>query len=151
MRVALDEARRAALEGNEPYGAVVSDGDAIVARGRNLARTTSDPTAHCEMVALRNAARELGRLDLSGLTLYTTYEPCPMCCGAILASGIEEAVIAASGYGGENYGGYSAQGLLDLIGPSARLRLTAGVLRDESLAIIAEWQAREANGAATTR
>jgi tRNA(adenine34) deaminase len=55
---------------------------------RNLVTTTFDPSAHAEIVALREAGRALQRVDFSGCVLYTTFEPCPMCCGAILASGI---------------------------------------------------------------
>lgn len=147
MRAALEEARRAADEGNEPYGAVVTDGTRVLARGRNLVATTADVTAHSEMVLIRAACVALGRLDLSGLTMYTTYEPCPMCCGAILTGGLDRVVFAASGYGGEHYGGYSASGMLDLIGPNARLTITSGVLEGDSRAIIEAWSSGRDPGA----
>jgi len=139
MHAALEEARRAAEEGNEPYGAVVADGSRIVALGRNLVATTVDVTAHSEIVAIRAACEAIGRTDLSGLSIYTSYEPCPMCCGAILASSLDRLVVAASGYSGEHYGGYSARGLLALIGPTALLAMTSGVLQAESRAIITAW------------
>ena len=88
MRAALAEAARGGAEGNIAVGSVVVRDDTVVAGGRNLEAATNDPTAHAEVVAVREASRALGRRDLSGHTLYTTFEPCPMCCGAIMASGI---------------------------------------------------------------
>ena len=67
----------------------------LIARGRNLIVTQSDPTAHAETVALRNAGNAMRHTDFSGFTLYTTFEPCPMCCGAILASGVSTLVLGA--------------------------------------------------------
>src|SRR5581483_7842579 len=87
MRAALAEAARGGAEGNVAVGSVVVRDGAVVARGRNLEAATGDPTAHAEVVAVREASRLLGRRDLSGHALYTTWEPCPMCCGAIMASG----------------------------------------------------------------
>src|SRR5215510_6592387 len=87
MHMALTEARRARDEGNDPYGAVVVRASQFVA-GRNCAATTRDPTAHSEVVAIRNAASAWSTLDLRRSVLYTSFEPCPMCCGAILVSGI---------------------------------------------------------------
>ena len=79
MQIAMEEARRGAAEGNVAVGSVVVHDDRIVARGRNLVVTESDPTAHAETVALRNAGAAVGHTDFSGFTLYTTFEPCPMC------------------------------------------------------------------------
>src|SRR5512145_3188642 len=93
MRMALEEAARGKAEGNVAVGSVVTQEDTVVARGRNLVTSTFDPTAHAETVALREAGRALQRVDLSGCMLYTTFEPCPMCCGAILASGISTLVM----------------------------------------------------------
>ena len=88
MRIALEEAERGAAEGNVAVGSILVSAEKVVTRGRNLVTSTSDPTAHAETVALRNAGEQLGHTDFSELTLYTTFEPCPMCCGAILASGV---------------------------------------------------------------
>ena len=93
MRMALDDAARGKAEGNVAVGSVITRGDTVVARGRNLVASTFDPTAHAETVALREAGRALQRADFSGCVLYTTFEPCPMCCGAILASGISTLVM----------------------------------------------------------
>ena len=78
MQVAMEEARRGAAEGNAAVGSVVVRDGKLVARGRNLVVTQSDPTAHAETVALRNAGAAMGHTDFSEFTLYTTFEPCPM-------------------------------------------------------------------------
>ncbi len=92
MRIAIDEARR----GDFPFGAVIVRDSKIVARGRNLGRTTHDPTAHGEMVAIRRALASHGPKALKGATLYTSGEPCAMCMGAILWCGFGRLVFAAS-------------------------------------------------------
>ncbi|HTG37946.1 nucleoside deaminase [Sphingomonas sp.] len=83
MRVALDAAAAAARAGEVPVGAVVTLGGAVVAIGSNAPRTTHDPTAHAEIVAIRAAARALGRERLEDCDLWVTLEPCAMCAGAI--------------------------------------------------------------------
>ena len=83
MRRALEEAEAAARGGDVPVGAVVSRGDAILGVGRNRMRDWRDPTAHAEIVALREAATALGSERLDGCDLWVTLEPCAMCAGAI--------------------------------------------------------------------
>lgn len=83
MDLALAEAARAATEGEVPVGAVVVEGDRVVATGRNRTLVDRDPTAHAEVVALREAGRLLGSERLIGCDLWVTLEPCPMCAGAI--------------------------------------------------------------------
>jgi tRNA(adenine34) deaminase len=83
MRLALDEARAAAAAGEVPVGAVVTLDGAVVARVGNAPRRLSDPTAHAEMRAIREAAGALGRDRLEGCDLWVTLEPCAMCAGAI--------------------------------------------------------------------
>ena len=95
MRIALDEARQAALDEEVPIGAVVTRDGAIVARARNAMRTASDPTAHAEVVALREAARVLGTSRLDGCDLWVTLEPCAMCAGAISLARIARLYFAA--------------------------------------------------------
>ena len=92
MRMALAEARQADF----PFGAVIVRNGSVVARGRNLGRTTGDPTAHGEMVAIRRCLADHGRTALRGSTLYTSGEPCAMCMGAILWSHVGRLVYAAS-------------------------------------------------------
>ena len=83
MRMALDEARRAAAEGEIPIGAVVVCRDTVVARAHNLTETLTDVTAHAEMQAITAAANTLGGKYLTDCTLYVTVEPCTMCAGAL--------------------------------------------------------------------
>ncbi|SMH45017.1 tRNA-adenosine deaminase [Rathayibacter oskolensis] len=96
MRSALEEARRAEEWGDVPVGAVVVDADGVViGRGRNERELHRDPTAHAEIVALREAAAARADWQLNGCTLVVTLEPCPMCAGAILAARIERVVFGA--------------------------------------------------------
>ncbi len=83
MGVALEEARAAAAMGDVPVGAVIVSKGVIIGRGRNRREVDRDPTAHAEIVALREAARGLGQWRIEA-TLYVTQEPCPMCAGAIV-------------------------------------------------------------------
>ena len=94
MAEALEEARKAAAEGEVPIGAVVVHDSRVIGRGRNARETRRDPTAHAEMLALQEAARSLGRWRLSGATVYATLEPCPMCAGALVNARIDRLVYA---------------------------------------------------------
>jgi tRNA(adenine34) deaminase len=95
MRLALDQAREAARAGEVPVGAVVMCGGEVLAASRNAMRTSADPTAHAEMVALREAAHVLGVSRLDGCDLWVTLEPCAMCAGAIALARIERLYFAA--------------------------------------------------------
>ncbi len=86
MRLALELAAGAGEAGEVPVGAVVVRDGEVVGRGANAREATGDPTAHAEMVALREAAATLGSWRLVGATLYVTLEPCPMCAGALVAA-----------------------------------------------------------------
>lgn len=83
MGLALEEARAAAARGEVPVGAVIVEGDRVVARAGNRTRELSDPTAHAEMLVIREAAAGASSERLSGMDLYVTLEPCAMCAGAI--------------------------------------------------------------------
>ena len=95
MRAALDEAARARDAGEVPIGAVVALDDAIVGRGFNQPIGSSDPTAHAEIVALRDAARRIGNYRLVGATLCVTIEPCIMCVGALVQARVARLVFGA--------------------------------------------------------
>ncbi len=95
MAVALEEARAAAGEGEVPVGAVLVRGDEPLARNHNRTRELTDPTAHAEILVLRDAAAQLGDWRLVDCTLYVTLEPCAMCAGAIVLARLERLVIAA--------------------------------------------------------
>jgi tRNA(adenine34) deaminase len=96
MAVALDEARTAAAHGDVPIGAVIVRDGAIVARRHNEREVRQDPTAHAEVLAIRDVAEELGRWRLDDCTLYVTLEPCVMCAGAIVNARIARLVYGAA-------------------------------------------------------
>ena len=132
MRIALEEAERGAAEGNVAVGSILVSAEKVVARGRNLVTSTSDPTAHAETVALRNAGEQFGHTDFSKLTLYTTFEPCPMCCGAILASGVHTLVMGARhDLTQSNWGAYTVETLLELTNKESQLTVITGILTRE--------------------
>lgn len=93
MRAALEEADRAAALGEVPVGAVlVGPNDALLAAGHNLRETNADPTAHAEIVAMRDAAKARGLWRLEDTTLYVTLEPCAMCAGALVNARVARVV-----------------------------------------------------------
>jgi len=96
MRLALAEAEAALVTGDVPVGAVVLDPDGtVVGRGRNLREADGDPTAHAEIVALRQAAKARGTWRLDGCTLVVTLEPCTMCAGALVLARVGRLVFGA--------------------------------------------------------
>jgi tRNA(adenine34) deaminase len=104
MRRALLAAESAAEKGEVPVGAVVARGDDVLAIAANEREATGDPTAHAELLAIRRAAAALGGWRLTGCTLYSTLEPCPMCAGAAHAARLDRLVFATpdpkAGYAG---------------------------------------------------
>ncbi len=131
MRIALAQARRADF----PFGAVIVRDGREIARGRNLGRTRHDPTAHGEMVAIRDCVAKHGGAALRGSTLYTTGEPCAMCMGAILWSHMGRLVFAASltqlATKIDQIMLTSAE--LAAKAPFAPIKITGGVLADEAM------------------
>jgi tRNA(adenine34) deaminase len=136
MRMAIAEAAR----GDFPFGAVIVRDGEVLSTGRNLGRTTNDPTAHGEMVAIRRFVAVRPAAELQGTTLYTSGEPCPMCMSAILWCGIGRVVFAAS-----------LDELATKIGqimltsrrvadaaPFATVAITGGVLSAEALALFSK-------------
>ncbi len=96
MHLALEEARIAAAEGEIPVGAVLIKNGEVIARAHNRRENDHDPTAHAEVLCMRQAARVLGDWRLRGCTLYVTLEPCPMCAGAMVMSQLSRCVYGAS-------------------------------------------------------
>lgn len=92
MQEAIKEAEKAFALGEVPVGAVVVRGGEIIGRGHNLREAHRDPTAHAEIIAIRQASRTLNNWRLTGCSLYVTVEPCPMCAGAIVLSRISTVV-----------------------------------------------------------
>ena len=95
MRLALEEARLAAAAGEVPVGAVVVSEGKVIAAAHNQPISSSDPTAHAEIVALREAGRAMGNYRLTGASLYVTVEPCMMCVGAMIHARIATVVFGA--------------------------------------------------------
>ncbi len=95
MRLALEQARAAASEGEVPVGAVVVRGDDIVGRGHNRTLARLNATAHAEMLAIAEASAALGSQRLDGCRMYVTLEPCPMCAGAIVNARLDELIFGA--------------------------------------------------------
>ncbi|MGY6499770.1 MAG: tRNA adenosine(34) deaminase TadA [Acidimicrobiales bacterium] len=135
MQIALDEARAAIAHGDVPIGAVVLHEGRVVARRHNERERTGDPTAHAEILALRDAATALGdRWRLDDATLVVTLEPCPMCAGAVVAARVAAVVFGAA----DPKAG--ACGSLYNLCADPRLNheatVTAGVLADESAELL---------------
>ena len=95
MREALKEAQKAFDEGEIPVGAVMAHGGEIIARAHNLREQTGDPTAHAEVLAIREAAKAMGGRRLNQCTLYVTLEPCPMCAGAMVMACLNKCYFGA--------------------------------------------------------
>lgn len=137
MRVALDEARRGLVAGEVPVGALVVIEDEVIARAHNAPIAFGDPTAHAEVLALREAATKAGNYRLSEATLYATVEPCPMCCGAAL-----QARIARLVYGARDPKGGAVESLYRLLHDprlNHRVAVRGAVLADESAALMTEF------------
>ena len=129
MRIALEEAARGKAEGNVAVGSIIIQGDTVIARGRNLVTSAHDPTAHAETVALREAGAAMQREDFTGCTLYTTFEPCPMCCGAILLSGISTLVMGARPAPGMGrWSDYTVERLIAFLQRSNTIEVVTGIL-----------------------
>ena len=95
MREAYKLAQTAAQNGDVPVGAVVIRDGQIIGRGQNMRQRTGDPSAHAEIIAMREAAETVGSWNLSGCSLYVTLEPCPMCAGAVIVSRMDNVYFGA--------------------------------------------------------
>jgi len=129
MCMALEEAKRAGEEGEVPVGAVLVSGGQVIARGRNRPIAMSDPTAHAEILALREAATQVGNYRLPGCTLYVTVEPCAMCAGALLQARVGRLV-----FGAEDPKAGAVRSLYKLLEDERlnhRMEVTSGVLPQE--------------------
>ncbi len=131
MELALEEARKGKAEGNSAIGSVIVQDGGIIAQGHNTATADLDITAHAETVALRNAGPVLGHMDLSGCSLYTTMEPCMMCAGAIVVSGVSTLVMGGNYSGARgSYGDYSVDKAFALV-QSGGVEVVRGVMVQE--------------------
>src|SRR5205809_877937 len=134
MREALDQATRARDAGEVPIGAVVALGGQIVGRGYNQPIGAGDPTAHAEIVAIRDAARSVGNYRLTDATLCVTIEPCLMCVGALVHARIGTLVYGAA----EPKSGAITSSVAggDLPGLNHRFAVVSGVLEDDCRALV---------------
>ena len=137
MREALAEARRALAAGEVPVGAVVVLGGEVIARAHNAPIALADPTAHAEVLALREAARKSGNYRLTGAGLYVTVEPCAMCCGAALHARVARVVYGAAD--AKAGAVESLHRLLDDPRSNHRAATVGGVLAGESASMLREF------------
>lgn len=134
MQLALAEARASLEAGEVPIGAIFVHNESVLARSGNRTIRDNDPTAHAEIVVLREAARILGNYRLSGSTLYVSLEPCAMCAGAIIQARVPRLV-----YGADDPKGGAYRSCFEIL-TSPKLNhqvdVTAGLLADESAALL---------------
>lgn len=137
MRLALEQAKQAVALGEVPVGAVAVFEGRVIGAGFNRKESEQDPTAHAEIIALRQAARHLGNWRLIGVTLYSTLEPCPMCAGAMIQGRLERLV-----YGAPDTR-FGADGtIIDVLSEprfNHRVAVTSGVLEDEAAELLQEF------------
>lgn len=142
MTLAIEESRKGLRAGERPFGAVVVNGDEIVALAHAVVSSSGDPTAHAETLAVRAAAAHLKTPSLTGCTLYTSCDPCPMCAGAMFNSHIDRLVIGASSHALMRLSGrqpriYSVEELSKQM--NVRLEVIRGVLQDEAEKVLAQY------------
>ena len=138
MQQAISLAKEAAIKGDVPVGAlVVDDAGTIIGMGANLREQDNDPTAHAEIVAIRNAAKKVGNYRLDDLTMVVTLEPCGMCAGAIAQSRIKRLVFGSFD---EKYGAVGS--VWDLLRDTRAIykpEVISGVLEDECEQLLSEF------------
>jgi len=137
MEKAIEEARAAAARGEVPVGAVVVVEGRIIGRAGNRNLADCDPTAHAEIVALREAAKAVGNYRLLGATLYVTIEPCAMCTGAMVHARIARLV-----YGGEDPKGGAVRScfsILDSPQLNHHVEVASGILAGEAAAVLKDF------------
>ena len=143
IRLAIDEADKGGAEGNSAVGSIIVENNTVIGVGRNLVGASNDPTAHAETVALRETAAALGRSNFSGCSLYTTFQPCPMCSGAIMVSGISTVVMGARPNPGESqYGDFSVEKLFQESGWGSKIEVVSGILTEECWKVRLDWAAK---------
>jgi len=134
IRLALEDAERAVAGGDVPVGAVLAAGGEVIARAGNRRERDSDPTAHAEILALRDAAARAGTWNLSDTTMYVTLEPCVMCAGALVNARVARLV-----YGCDDPKAGAARTLYRICEDARlnhRLAVQGGVLADECAALL---------------
>jgi tRNA(adenine34) deaminase len=137
MRLALREAARSIEHDDVPVGCVIAHEGEVIAAAANERELRGDPTAHCEVIALREAARVLGSWRLAGTVLYVTLEPCAMCAGAIVLARVPRVV-----YGAADPKAGAAGSVLDVLGEprlNHRPDVAGGLLADDAAGLLREF------------
>lgn len=137
MRLAFEEARAAQARGEVPIGAVLVKDDEVIASAGNQTRGDCDPTAHAEVLVLREGAKKAGNYRLDEATLYVTLEPCPMCAGAIIQARVGRVVFASSDPKMGAMGG--ALDLAEVEGVNHRARISCGCCQDEAQGLLRQF------------
>lgn len=140
MRQALEEAQRAAEHGDVPIGAVAVRAGEIIARAHNRREIDGDPTAHAELIAIREASKVIGHWRLENVTLYCTLEPCAMCAGAMVLARLPRLV-----YGTIDPKAGAGGSVMDLLAHprlNHRVEVIGGVLAAESAALLVQFFAK---------
>lgn len=134
MRQAMALGETAGREGDLGIGCVIVRDGKVIGRGRNRMNTQRNPMVHAETDAIADALKALGTANLSGATLYTTMEPCPMCAGAMMNTGIGHWVMGGRLKAvGRAYGQYSAESFVKFV--AADVKITTGILAEECEAL----------------
>lgn len=135
MRIAIEEAKAGAAMGEQPFGAVVARDGEVVCQTRSLKVSTSDTTAHSELLAIKGATQKLQQRIIPDCTFYATCEPCPMCLGSVFNAGIKTLVLGARNRDIQetaelafHFGEYSAERFADMVGWD--LEVVEGVLTE---------------------
>jgi tRNA(adenine34) deaminase len=137
MKLALREAIRSTEHDDVPVGCVIAHEGEVLAAAANERELRGDPTAHCEVLALRDAAAKLGSWRLTGTVLYVTLEPCPMCAGAIVNARVPRVV-----YGAADPKAGAAGSVLDVLGEprlNHRPEVAGGLLAEDAAGILREF------------
>ena len=137
LSIALEEGRIAARLGEVPMGALLVIDDEIISRGHNMRESLNDPTAHAEIVVIRDASSRLGKWRLTGSTLYVTSEPCPMCAGAIVQSRIKRLVFGS--YDKKGGGCGSIINIPEEERLNHRVEVIGGLLAEESRVLLQDF------------
>ncbi|WP_435016147.1 nucleoside deaminase [Tundrisphaera sp. TA3] len=142
MTLAIEETREGIRAGQSPFGSIIVRGGEVIATAHNTVWRDTDPTAHAEVNCVRAAAKALATIDLSGCTLYSTCEPCPMCLSAILWARIDRVVFGATTADAVDAGlaGMCVDAReLAAMGENP-LRVESGLLREECARLFREWK-----------
>ena len=146
IKLAVDLGRQGAEAGaGGPFGAVVARGSEVIGQGYNAVVATNDPTAHAEVTAIRAASQALGQPHLTGTTLYTSCEPCPMCAGAAMWARVDRVVFASTRDDAREYGRFDDDAFWDdLLRPVEERELVHSQVGRDAAVEVWRWFAAHA-------